>query len=38
MAERVLMNEFKALNKEPWTNIEVSSDNNKRINHKRERD
>lgn len=23
MAERILMNEFKTLAKEPWTNIEV---------------
>jgi hypothetical protein len=25
MAERILMNEFKTLSQEPWTNIEVRS-------------
>lgn len=24
MAEKILMNEYKTLSKEPWTNIEVS--------------
>jgi ubiquitin-conjugating enzyme E2 R len=27
MAERLLMNEFKALSKEPWTNVELINDN-----------
>jgi ubiquitin-conjugating enzyme E2 R len=26
MAERILMNEYKTLSKEPWTNIEVIPD------------
>jgi len=28
MAERILMNEYKTLSKEPWTNIEVIPDPN----------